>query len=159
MPSIAIRHPVCSATSTRHALVPKRLHNGSSPAFSTAGPSQHRQSCSRSRSGKNCRRTAHRDRASRRHGLSGQCPSGRARAAVDSTALMMLGSASGLNIKIDLDETDLSRFDSKVGATASRHTPTPAEHDLSFVRIIPIVVPKKTLAARYPRPASDLPVA
>ncbi len=67
------------------------------------------------------------------------------RAAVDSTALVMLGSASELNIKVDLDEADLSRFDSKISATASRRVPKASEHDLSFVRIIPIVVPKKTL--------------
>lgn len=70
------------------------------------------------------------------------------RAAVDSTALMMLGSASELNIKVDLDEADLSRFDSKINATASRRTPKAAEQDLSFVRIIPIVVPKKTLSGQ-----------
>ncbi len=67
---------------------------------------------------------------------------------VDGDALILMGGGSELNVKVDIEEADFSRFDVKLSAVASRRGSEGNRHDLSLIRLRPIVMPKKRLSGR-----------
>ncbi len=66
-------------------------------------------------------------------------------AAVLSTPLMILGVTSLLHVRVDIDESDIPRFQSQAPAYASVRGRPEVKVALDFVRIEPYVIPKKTL--------------
>jgi len=64
---------------------------------------------------------------------------------VAGQALVVLGRVGNLHVRVDLDENDISRFDTKfVGVAKPRGNPN-ASYPLAFVRVEPYVIPKKSL--------------
>ncbi len=64
---------------------------------------------------------------------------------VAGQALVVLGVVGKLHVRVDLDENDISRFDTRfVGVAKPRGNPN-ASFPLTFVRVEPYVVPKKSL--------------
>jgi len=66
-------------------------------------------------------------------------------AAVLSTPLMILGVTSPLHIRVEIDESDIPRFQSQANAYASVRGRPEVKVALDFVRMEPYVIPKKTL--------------
>ncbi|QVL30386.1 efflux RND transporter periplasmic adaptor subunit [Telmatocola sphagniphila] len=62
-----------------------------------------------------------------------------------SQALFIMGDTSTLHIRMDVDENDLTRFKPGLPAKAFRRGDPQTEISLSFVRIEPYVIPKKSL--------------
>jgi multidrug resistance efflux pump len=63
----------------------------------------------------------------------------------DAKALVVLGDISTYHVRIDIDERDIPRF--RRGATAKAYPRGETEHEMTmrFVRVEPLVVPKKSL--------------
>jgi multidrug resistance efflux pump len=87
------------------------------------------------------------------------------------TPLMIMGETQTLHIKVDIDENDAWRFDPKAAAEASVRGNPQLKTKLTFVRVEPYVVPKRSLTGdsaervdtrvlqvRYSFPSSALPV-
>ena len=60
-------------------------------------------------------------------------------------ALMVVGDVSTLYVRMDVDENDISRFKKDLPGKAITHGANKREVALTFVRVEPYVVPKKTL--------------
>lgn len=60
-------------------------------------------------------------------------------------ALIVLGDVDHLNLRVDIDEHDIFRFDPKADAVASVRGAAQEKYRLSFLRVEPYVVPKKSL--------------
>lgn len=60
-------------------------------------------------------------------------------------ALVVLGNVDRLHVRVDIDEFEIGRFDPASAARAVPRGNAGAEYTLSFVRIEPFVVPKKSL--------------
>jgi multidrug resistance efflux pump len=60
-------------------------------------------------------------------------------------SLMVLGDAGQLHVRVDIDEADIPRFQAGTNAAAILRGPERIEVALSFVRVEPLVVPKKSL--------------
>ncbi len=59
--------------------------------------------------------------------------------------LMLLGNLDSLHVRVDIDENDAWRFHGKAGAVASLRGNRDYRANLSFVRVEPFVLPKKSL--------------
>lgn len=68
-----------------------------------------------------------------------------AQAGMLSTPLMALGHLEPLHVRVELDETDIARFASDMSAVASPRGNTDKQYTLRFVRIEPMVTPKRLL--------------
>ncbi len=68
-----------------------------------------------------------------------------AQAGALATPLMMLGNVDGLHIRVDIDENDAWRFRQNAPAVASLRGNSGLKTKLSFVRVEPYVLPKKSL--------------
>ena len=66
-------------------------------------------------------------------------------AAILATPLMVLGVTNPLHIRVDIDESEIPRFQSRAKAYASVRGRPEVKVALGFVRIEPYVIPKKTL--------------
>jgi multidrug resistance efflux pump len=64
---------------------------------------------------------------------------------LDTKALLVLGDVSTFHVRVDIDERDIARF--RRGAPAKSYPRGETSHEVSmrFVRVEPLVVPKKTL--------------
>lgn len=60
-------------------------------------------------------------------------------------ALVVLGYVGKLHVRVDLDENDIARFDTKFTGVAKPRGNPDASYPLTFVRVEPYVVPKKSL--------------
>lgn len=60
-------------------------------------------------------------------------------------ALIVLGCVGKLHVRVDLDENDIARFDTKFAGVAKPRGNPDASYPLTFVRVEPYVVPKKAL--------------
>jgi HlyD family secretion protein len=60
-------------------------------------------------------------------------------------ALVVVGNIDRLHVRVDIDEFDISRFDSRSAASAVPRGSLQERYPLTFVRIEPFVVPKKSL--------------
>ena len=60
-------------------------------------------------------------------------------------ALVVLGNVQQLHVRVDIDEYDIHRFNSAASARAMLRGQPQEEFKLSFVRVEPYVVPKKSL--------------
>ena len=69
-----------------------------------------------------------------------------AQAGTVTTPLMVIGNLSPLHVRVDIDEVDIGLFRPEAKAYASLRGQTDRRAELSFVRIDPIVVPKKSLS-------------
>jgi len=63
----------------------------------------------------------------------------------DAKTLMVLGDIKTLHVRVDIDERDIARF--RVGACAKAYPRGETGHEMTlrFVRVEPLVVPKKSL--------------
>ena len=59
--------------------------------------------------------------------------------------LVMLGNIETLHVRVDIDEYDIARFRSDVPATAVPRGNLQVRYPLTFVRVEPFVIPKKSL--------------
>lgn len=59
--------------------------------------------------------------------------------------LVILGNVDRLHVRVDIDEFDIARFDSKAQASAVPRGSLQERYPLKFVRVEPFVVPKKSL--------------
>lgn len=59
--------------------------------------------------------------------------------------LVILGNIERLHVRVDIDEFDIARFDSKAKASAVPRGSLQERYPLEFVRVEPFVVPKKSL--------------
>ncbi len=66
-------------------------------------------------------------------------------AAVLSTPLVTVGIADDLHLRVDIDEMDIYRFSPDSKAYASLRGRPDEQHQITFVRCEPYVIPKKTL--------------
>jgi HlyD family secretion protein len=66
-------------------------------------------------------------------------------AATPGQALVMLGNVYRLHLRVDFDENDIFRYDPTLPAVASLRGNPKQQYQLTFVRIEPFVVPKKSL--------------
>lgn len=62
-----------------------------------------------------------------------------------SQALVVLGNSHKLHVRVDVDEHDIPRFQPGAVAKASLRGNTHVQYPLTFVRVEPFVVPKKSL--------------
>jgi len=62
-----------------------------------------------------------------------------------ATPLAVLGNLDPLHVRVDIDEADVPRFDPSAPAYASRRGLASERIQLSFVRIEPLLVPKRSL--------------
>jgi len=62
-----------------------------------------------------------------------------------ATPLVVLGNLDPLHVRVDIDEADVPRFDPSAPAYASRRGLASERIQLSFVRIEPLLVPKRSL--------------
>ncbi len=62
-----------------------------------------------------------------------------------TTPLVVLGNLDPLHVRVDIDEADVPRFDPSAPAYASRRGLASERIRLSFVRIEPLLVPKRSL--------------
>ncbi len=60
-------------------------------------------------------------------------------------ALVVVGNIDRLHVRVDIDEFDISRFDSRSAASAVPRGSLQERYPLTFVRVEPFVVPKKSL--------------
>jgi len=60
-------------------------------------------------------------------------------------ALVVLGCVGKLHVRVDLDENDIARFDTRFTGVAKPRGNPDASYPLAFVRVEPYVVPKKSL--------------
>ena len=60
-------------------------------------------------------------------------------------ALVVLGCVGKLHVRVDLDENDIARFDTRFAGVAKPRGNPDASYPLTFVRVEPYVVPKKSL--------------
>ena len=60
-------------------------------------------------------------------------------------ALVVVGNIDRLHVRVDIDEFDIARFDSKAQASAVPRGSLQERYPLEFVRLEPFVVPKKSL--------------
>jgi multidrug efflux pump subunit AcrA (membrane-fusion protein) len=65
--------------------------------------------------------------------------------ALGGTAYIVLGSTQRLHVRVDIDEHDIHRFDPAAVAKAMLRGDPKQEYPLSFVRVEPYVVPKRSL--------------
>lgn len=68
-----------------------------------------------------------------------------AQAAVVATPLMVIGPLTPLNVRVDIDEADIGRFSPAAKALASLRGQADRRAALAFVRVEPLVVPKRAL--------------
>jgi HlyD family secretion protein len=61
-------------------------------------------------------------------------------------ALILIGDSTERRVRVDIDEHDIPRFDSKAQAKAFRRGDSKTALNLRFVRLEPYVVPKKALS-------------
>ncbi len=66
-------------------------------------------------------------------------------AGVVATPLMLIGNVKTLHVRVDVDENDAWRVDPKAAAEASVRGNSKLKVDLTFVRIEPYVIPKRSL--------------
>ncbi len=59
--------------------------------------------------------------------------------------LVMVGNIERLHVRVDIDEFDIPRFDSRAAASAVPRGSLQERYPLAFVRVEPFVVPKKSL--------------
>lgn len=62
-----------------------------------------------------------------------------------SKALIVLGNVEQLHVRVDIDEQDIPRFDAALPAEAFLRSDSHNSYPLTFVRVEPFVVPKKSL--------------
>ncbi len=62
-----------------------------------------------------------------------------------SQALIVLGNVDLLHVRVDIDEYDIPRFDPQAKAVAKMRGDPKVQFPLTFVRIDPYVIPKKSL--------------
>ena len=60
-------------------------------------------------------------------------------------ALIVVGNIELLHVRVDIDEFDIARFDSRAAASAVPRGSLQERYPLTFVRVEPFVVPKKSL--------------
>ena len=60
-------------------------------------------------------------------------------------ALIVVGNIDRLHVRVDIDEFDIARFDSRSAASAVPRGSLQERYPLTFVRVEPFVVPKKSL--------------
>ena len=60
-------------------------------------------------------------------------------------SLMVLGNVEPLHVRVEVDETDIARYDPQAPAFASMRGNAEAKTPLTFVRAEPLVRPKRTL--------------
>lgn len=60
-------------------------------------------------------------------------------------ALVVLGHVGRLHVRVDVDENDIARFRSGLSGTAKPRGSPDREYKLTFVRVEPYVIPKKSL--------------
>jgi len=60
-------------------------------------------------------------------------------------AIIVLGTVGRLNVRVDVDENDIARFRPGMKGTASPRGEPSTQFPLSFVRVEPYVIPKKSL--------------
>ena len=60
-------------------------------------------------------------------------------------ALIVVGNIDRLHVRVDIDEFDIARFDSRSAAAAVPRGSLQERYPLTFVRVEPFVVPKKSL--------------
>lgn len=65
--------------------------------------------------------------------------------AAAGTALVVLGNVHKLHVRVDIDEHDVHRFDEKAAARAVLRGDPKQGFTLTFVRVEPFVIPKKSL--------------
>ncbi|MFO0813948.1 MAG: HlyD family efflux transporter periplasmic adaptor subunit [Gemmatales bacterium] len=61
------------------------------------------------------------------------------------TSYIVIGNVTQLHVRVDIDEHDIPRFKAGAKARANPRGDAKQYHDLSFVRIEPFVVPKRSL--------------
>jgi HlyD family secretion protein len=64
---------------------------------------------------------------------------------VGSSPLIVLGCVGSLNVRVDLDENDITRFRSDLPGVAKLRGNPNEKFDLKFLRVDPYVIPKKSL--------------
>jgi multidrug resistance efflux pump len=62
-----------------------------------------------------------------------------------SQALIVLGDIDNLHVRVDIDEHDIPRFDAAAPAIAKLRGDPGIEFELTFVRVEPYVIPKRSL--------------
>jgi HlyD family secretion protein len=62
--------------------------------------------------------------------------------------LVVMGQLEPLHVRIDIDETDIPRYQSGAAATASLRGTTERSLQLKFVRLEPLIVPKRALSGQ-----------
>jgi hypothetical protein len=62
-----------------------------------------------------------------------------------SEPLVVLGNSKKLHVRVDIDEHDIPRFAEKTPARAALRGKPQMQYPLTFVRVEPYVVPKKSL--------------
>jgi len=65
--------------------------------------------------------------------------------AAPGTPLVVLGTVGRLNVRVDIDENDIGRFKPGTKGTATPRGDPATKYDLTFVRVEPYVIPKKSL--------------
>jgi RND family efflux transporter MFP subunit len=70
-----------------------------------------------------------------------------ASAATARDPLMTLGNVEPLHVRVEVDETDIARYDPQAPASASMRGNANSKTSLTFVRTEPLVRPKRTLTA------------
>jgi multidrug resistance efflux pump len=65
-------------------------------------------------------------------------------------SLMVLGNSGNLHVRVDIDEADIPRFRPGEQATAYLRGEGRLEVPLQFVRVEPMVVPKRSLTGETP---------
>lgn len=66
--------------------------------------------------------------------------------AQSNQAMIVLGDSTERRVRVDIDEHDIPRFDSKVSARAFRRGDAKSELTLRFLRVDPYVIPKRSLS-------------
>ena len=66
----------------------------------------------------------------------------------ESAPLILMGSQAQIHVRVDIDATDILRYSPNASAYALRRGQQPEALRLEFVRLEPIVVPKRSLANR-----------
>jgi HlyD family secretion protein len=65
--------------------------------------------------------------------------------AAPNQPLLVLGTVGRLNVRVDIDENDIGRFAPGTKGTAAPRGDPATKYDLTFVRVEPYVIPKKSL--------------
>jgi HlyD family secretion protein len=65
--------------------------------------------------------------------------------AAPGSPIVVLGTVGRLNVRVDIDENDIGRFKPGAKGTAAPRGDPATKYDLTFVRVEPYVIPKKSL--------------